>query len=107
MYAWTLSFTAVVRNSAPLPCIGASHLRSATKLRCLAPLLRYQACVGATRVQHLCLRPVSHARVREVEPPTAFRRNGPVYHGCPARTHWSVSRVRLIKAPTRAVLVGV
>ena len=23
-------------------------------LRCLAPLLRYQACVGATRVQHLC-----------------------------------------------------
>ena len=46
-------------------------------LQCLAALLRYQACVGATRVQHLCLSPVSRARAREVEPPTAFRRNGP------------------------------
>ena len=53
----------------PRPCVAVFECRfgpvrqthcarsedSSVLLRCLAPLLRYQACVGATRVQHFCL----------------------------------------------------
>ena len=48
MYAWTLSFTSVVRNSAPLLCFGASHLYSATRLVWSPP-------VFTTRVSETCV----------------------------------------------------
>ena len=79
-------------------------------LRCLAPLLRYQASVPRTFAQlpglcgrHPCAQPCFDpcsqlvcARAREVEPPTAFRRNGPSAAWCPAGTHWGdpISGVR-------------
>ena len=43
MHAWTRSFTAVVRKSAPLPCFGASHLYSATRLVWAPPV--FNTCV--------------------------------------------------------------
>ena len=38
-------------------------LGSATTLQCLAPLLRYQACVVATRVHNSCVCDLCHVRV--------------------------------------------
>ena len=90
MYAGTLSFAAVVRNPAPLPCFGAPHLCSATMFGWSAPL--FVGWVFTSRVCDLCRLRVdvrlSHPRPSVVTPP--------VYRGCPAGTHWGdpVSRVR-------------
>ena len=68
-----------------------------TLLRCLVPLLRYQTCVGATRVQHTCVCDPCRVRVLvRLSHPRPSVVTVPVYRGCPAGTHWGdpVSRVR-------------
>ena len=60
-------------------------------LRCLAPSLRYQACVGATRVRNSCVCDLCRVLVRLSHPQPSVVM-APVYRGCPARD--PVSRVR-------------
>ena len=66
-------------------------------LRCLAPLLRCQACVVATRVHNSCVCDLCRVRVLvRLSHPRPSVVTAPVYRGCPAGTHWGdpVSRVR-------------
>ena len=66
-------------------------------LRCLALLLRYQACVVATRVHSSCVCDLCRVRVLvRLSHPRPSVITAPVYRGCPAGTHWCdpVSLVR-------------
>ena len=86
MHTWTLPFTAVVRNSAPLPCIGAQYLCSATMLGWSAPLLLgWSSPVFTSRVSDLCR---VHVDVRLSHPRPSVV-TAPVYRGCPCRDGWS------------------
>ena len=94
---------------APLPCFGASHPCSATMLRCLAPLLRYQA-VWSPPVFTACVCDLCRVRVlaRSSHPRPPDRSQ----HGCtvgvlpgltsviPMPRQCGIGR----RAPTRAVL---
>ena len=75
-------------------CFGTSHLHSAAFL-----------CGRHPCSQLVCLRPVSRARARAVEPPTAFRRNSPSAP-CPAGSHWG-DQVSKERPDQSAVLVRV
>ena len=86
VHAWTLSFTAVVGNSAPLPCWGASHLCSAAMLGWSAPLLLgWSSPMFTFRVCDLC-------RVRVdvwLSHPLPSVVTAPVCRGCLTGTQWS------------------
>ena len=103
------SLTAVVRNSAPLPGLGAWHPCSATVLRCLAPLLRYQA-VWSPPIFTACVCDLCRVRVlvrlSHPRPPDRSQ------HGCTVGVLPGPTRVLPMprqcgigrRAPTRAVL---
>ena len=110
------SLSAVVRNSAPLPCLGDLHPCSATMLRCsatmprcLAPLLRYQA-VWPPPVFTACVCDLCRVRVlvrlSHPRPPDRSQ------HGCTVGVLPGPTRVLPMprqcgvgrRAPTRAVL---
>ena len=103
------SLTAVVRNSTPLPCGCDLHPCSATMLRCLAPLLRYQA-VWSPPVFAACVCDLSRVRVLvRLSHPRPLDRS---QHGCTVDVLPGPTRVLPMprqcgigrRAPTRAVL---
>ena len=98
MHAWTLSLTAVVRNSTPLPCFGASHLHSGTKLVRAPPVFNTCVCV-LCRVRVL-------VRLSHPQPSVV---TAPVYRGCPVGTHWGdpISKVRPDQSANSCLRAGV